>query len=137
MQDTQVLVSKIKLLEQQNTPKPKEIKVVKEDTEANLKALKNLVINDSENREVFDPQKQMFNDLRRLVKQKNHKAIAKHLAANTTQYEEFMKSEYFLDLLKEAKKNPTGNALVLQLYGKYYLKDDSISVDGIYGNQTK
>ena len=44
----------------------------------------------------------------------------------------------FENKIKKARQNPTNseNAYVLQIYAKYALKDESVSVDGIYGKQT-
>jgi len=75
--------------------------------------------------------------LKDLVKSKNWAKVEEELRTNASKYATYVQTADFDQKLSEAIANPQQNALILQLYGRFLLNDNSIRVDGVFGEQTR
>ncbi|MEI6426153.1 MAG: hypothetical protein WCO66_02250 [Candidatus Absconditabacteria bacterium] len=56
---------------------------------------------------------------------------------NRSDIESITKTDWFKEQMKIAQRDPKHNAFIIQVYGKFVLGDNSIVVDGKYGEQTR
>lgn len=67
-----------------------------------------------------------------LVKEWNQQKIESELITNASKYSYLVASDWFQGKFEEAKNDPQHNIILIQLYGRFVLQDNTVRVDGVY-----
>jgi hypothetical protein len=54
------------------------------------------------------------------------------LITNASKYSYLVASDWFQGKFEEAKNDPQHNIILIQLYGRFVLQDNTVRVDGVY-----